>query len=239
VRRFLLLAHRVPVTGSFSLNDLAGAGGRMDEVARSVSTAFTLSNDLRRDTEFTILFVAQPPPAARRIRLYGARLRYLNPDERSTAALLKNALTRSIGRDRDTETSPGLVVGPADPLDALRRFAEEPGTVWAIEDGVPLTSLAISLSSFGVVLSDPDDLTPEEREALARCAIPRASLGPVGLRSSQCIDAIHHFLDRRAAEEASASAPGRVRAMIRTPESPFGGGGLRESPVDEDPPPPR
>jgi len=64
VRRFLLLAHRVPPNGAFTLNDLAGGAGRMDEVARAVSTAFTLSNDLRRDTEVSILFVAQPPPVA-------------------------------------------------------------------------------------------------------------------------------------------------------------------------------
>jgi len=79
MRRFLILAHRVPTDGQFTLNDLAGGAGRMDEVARAVSTAFTLSNDLRRDTELTVLFVADPPPKARRIvppgRGYGSSTR--------------------------------------------------------------------------------------------------------------------------------------------------------------------
>ncbi|HYA10321.1 MAG TPA: tRNA (pseudouridine(54)-N(1))-methyltransferase TrmY, partial [Thermoplasmata archaeon] len=92
MRRFLLVAHKVPPDGAFTLNDLAGGAGRMDEIARAVSTAFTLSNDLRRDTEMSVLFVAEPPPRARRIELFGAKLKRLNPDERSTAALLKNAL---------------------------------------------------------------------------------------------------------------------------------------------------
>ncbi|MCI4354125.1 MAG: tRNA (pseudouridine(54)-N(1))-methyltransferase TrmY, partial [Thermoplasmata archaeon] len=96
MRRFLILAHRVPTGGQFTLNDLAGGGGRMDELARSVSTGFLLSNDLRRDTEMTIVLSSDRPPGPRRLRLIGERLRHLNPDERSTAALLKNALVRGI-----------------------------------------------------------------------------------------------------------------------------------------------
>ncbi|MGI0156125.1 MAG: tRNA (pseudouridine(54)-N(1))-methyltransferase TrmY, partial [Thermoplasmata archaeon] len=130
MRRFLLLAHRVPVSGNFTLNDLAGGAGRMDEIARAVSTAFTTSNDLRRDTELTILFVAEPPPAARKIEVVGARVRYLNPDERSTAALLKNALVRSASYPREIESSPGLRVSPVDPDEELRAFLRRPGTVW-------------------------------------------------------------------------------------------------------------
>jgi len=189
------MAHRVPVSGNFSLNDLAGAGGRMDEVARAVSTAFTISNGLRRDTEFTILFGAEPPPRARRIRLAGTGLRYLNPDERSTAALLKNALVRSSTLEREVEASPGLVVGPADPLKALTEFAREPGTIWLTEAGLPYHPTSAASSGVGAVLSDPEDPTPAEREILQRLAIPPVSLGPVSLRASQCIDVLHNRWD--------------------------------------------
>lgn len=205
MRRFLLLAHRVPVNGAFTLNDLAGGAGRMDEVARAVSTAFTLSNDLRRDTELTILFEALPPPAARRIRLEGARLRHLNPDERSTAALLKNALVRSIPFEHDVEASPGLVVGPVDPAAALREFASLPGAFWLTEGGVPLRSLAGTGDGFSVVLSDPTDPPEEESRALSASGIPRVSLGPISLRTSQCIDVVHNEFDLRAASRTLRS----------------------------------
>jgi tRNA (pseudouridine54-N1)-methyltransferase len=205
-RRFLLLAHRVPVTGNFSLNDLAGAGGRMDEVARATSTAFTVSNGLRRDTELTILFVAEPPPQARRIRLLGTGLRYLNPDERSTAALLKNALVRSSTLEKDIEASPGLVVGPAEPLRILAEFAQERGTVWLTETGLPYTPADPSIPNVGAVLSDPDDPTTAEEEVLRRQNVPPVSLGPVSLRASQCIDVLHNRWDAldKGAEEGSA-----------------------------------
>ncbi|MCI4318545.1 MAG: tRNA (pseudouridine(54)-N(1))-methyltransferase TrmY [Thermoplasmata archaeon] len=196
MRRFLLLAHRVPVDGGFTLNDLAGGGGRMDEIARAVSTAFTLSNDLRRDTEVTILFRASPPPRARRIVLRGARLRYLNPDERSTAALLKNALVRSIRLDVEVESSPGLVVGPSEPLAELSRYAAAADALWLRESGPPLEKVPELGTGFAAIVSDADDPLPEEVAALEASGARAVSVGPRSLRASQCIDLLHAHFDR-------------------------------------------
>ncbi|MCI4327353.1 MAG: hypothetical protein L3K16_06945 [Thermoplasmata archaeon] len=207
MRQFLLLAHRVPVGGAFTLNDLAGGGGRMDEVARVVSTAFTLSNDLRRDTEVTILFGAEPAPRARRMRLDGRRLKFLNPDERSTAALLKNSLVRSAGVARDVEASPGLVVGPAEPLDALREFASTAGTIWLTETGGPISATDVVGGSFRAVLSDPTDPTAEEVTCLREAGASARSLGARSLRSSQCVDVLHHLADQAAPPGAAERSP--------------------------------
>jgi tRNA (pseudouridine54-N1)-methyltransferase len=205
MRRFLILAHRVPVGGGFTLNDLAGGAGRMDEVARAVSTAFTLSNDLRRDTEVTVLFVAEPPPAARRIDVVGARVRYLNPDERSTAALLKNALVRSAGFPRPVESSPGLTVAPVDPSAALAEFLARPGTVWLTEQGGPLTVHELPHGDFSAVVSDPYDPTDAERAILTASGVPRVSVGPRSLRTSQVLDVVLNELDRRDAAPPPAA----------------------------------
>jgi tRNA (pseudouridine54-N1)-methyltransferase len=194
VRRFLLVAHRVPVDGAFTLNDLAGGGGRMDEVARCVSTAFTVSNDLRRDTELTVLFVAEPPPRSRRIDIYGARLRLLNPDERSTAALLKNALIRSHNVPGIVESSPGMVVGPCDPSADLARFAQRPDCWWLVEDGSSLPDVLPGVE-FAAILSDPTDPTSAERELLERSGARKIRVGPRSLRSSQVIDVVQNALD--------------------------------------------
>jgi tRNA (pseudouridine54-N1)-methyltransferase len=203
MRRFLVLAHRVPTSGQFTLNDLAGGAGRMDEVARAVSTAFTLSNDLRRDTELTVLFVADPPPKARRIVLTGARLRFLNPDERSTAALLKNALVRSVDFPRPFESSPGLTVAPTDPASEIRTFLAQPNPVWLCEDGRPIEEWSSPGGDIAAVVSDPYDPTPEERDLLASTGVPRASVGPRSLRTSQVVDLVHHELDLREAGRPS------------------------------------
>ena len=180
----------------------------MDEVAHSVSTAFTLSNDLRRDTEMSILFVAQPPPRARRIRLVGERLRFLNPDERSTAALLKNALVRSIPAERETEASPGLFVGPVDPVEEIRSFARLPDSFWLTESGTPLRASPLLDHGFAAVLSDPYDPEPAEVALLESLGLPKLSLGPRSIRTSQCLDVLHNELDLRQASEEGRRAPG-------------------------------
>lgn len=217
MRRILLLAHRVPPSGSFTLNDLAGGAGRMDEVARVVSTAFTLSNDLRRDTEVTVLFVRDPPPAARRIHLVGSRLRHLNPDERSTAALLKNALVRSIPLLGEVESSPGLLVGPVDPAAELERFARLPQAFWLSEDGSPVRDAPLFSAGFTAILSDPTDPLPQERALLERVGLPRVSLGPRSMRSSQCVDLLHQEADLREAAEARREAPRSGDPPARSP----------------------
>ncbi len=179
----------------------------MDEVARVVSTAFTLSNDLRRDTTVTVLFCAEPPPKARRIDLNGERLRYLNPDERSTAALLKNALVRSVSFPSPLEVSPGLVVAPVDPIAALTQFARAPDALWLTEDGEPLEGWESPTGAFSAILSDPTDPTPEEAEALRGAGVPRLRLGPRSLRSSQCVDVLHNVFDRRESARPIPPAP--------------------------------
>jgi tRNA (pseudouridine54-N1)-methyltransferase len=207
MRRFLILAHRVPPAGTFTLNDLAGGAGRMDEVARAVSTAFTTSNDLRRDTEVTVLFVAEPPPAARKIEMVGARLRYLNPDERSTAALLKNALVRSIAFPAEFESSPGLRVSASEPVGELGAFLARPGTVWLTEGGSPFDALSPNPNDFGAVVSDPYDPTEAEVAQLRTSGVPAVSVGPRSLRTSQVIDLVHNVLDRREVENGRDPSP--------------------------------
>lgn len=197
MRRLLLFAHRVPVQGNFTLNDLAGGAGRMDEVARAVSTAFTLSNGLRRDLQMTILFVAEPPPAARRIRITGERLRHLHPDERSTAALLKNALVRSLARPQEQEASPGIWVGSADPDQELRAYLAEGAPVWLTEAGRPIAEAELDPDDAAAVLSDDTELLPAERVVLERSGVRRLSVGPQVLRASQAIDVYLNELDRR------------------------------------------
>ncbi len=202
MRRFVVLVHRVPRDGNFTLNDLAGGAGRMDEIARAVSTAFTVSNDLRRDTQVIALFGGEGSPASgRRITVSGTRVRYLNPDERSTAALLKNALVRAADFPREFESSPGLVVGPVDVREELRRLAAEPGGVWLTEDGTPWRVSPPTGPPTTFFLSDPYEPTDDEKSVLAAAKLSQVSIGPRSLRTSQVIDIVHHELDLAEASE--------------------------------------
>lgn len=166
----------------------------MDEVARTVSTAFTVSNDLRHDLEMTLLFRSDPPASPRRICIYGGRVRYLNPDERSTAALLKNALVRSVAAQNPVESSPGLVVSLADPLAELSEFLGGPNPLWLTEGGAPIRGTPLP-ADFSAVLSDPTDPSNDERAILEASSAIRLSVGPRSLRSSQVVDLLLNEAD--------------------------------------------
>lgn len=198
MRRFLLMVHRVPPDGEFTLNDLAGGAGRMDEVASVVGSCFLLSNGLRRETELTLV-IRTDPARPRRVRLVGTRLKYLNPDERSTAALLKNALSRSWLRPSiEIESTPGIFVGPVDPLEEIRAFAKLPGALWLTEGGTPLRSAPLG-PEVAAILSDPDDPRPDEADLLRTTGIPQISVGPRSLRASEIPVLLHNELDLREA----------------------------------------
>ncbi|MEM0128763.1 MAG: tRNA (pseudouridine(54)-N(1))-methyltransferase TrmY [Thermoplasmata archaeon] len=209
MRRFVLLVHRVPRDGAFTLNDLAGGAGRMDEVARVVSTALTVSNDLRRDTEVVLLLGGDAGAVlqGRRIVVRGDRVRYLNPDERSTAALLKNALVAAVGHPRDFEAHRGIVVGPADPLEELARYAATDKAVWLTEDG-PRAPDGLPLpppETF--LLSDPYDPTPAEQEVLRASGVRSLALGSRSLRASQVVDVVQFLVDRCAERAPAVTGP--------------------------------
>ena len=204
--QFLVVVHRVPISADFTLNDLAGSGGRMDAIANSVTAAFLYSNHMRRDTRLSLLMVSDPNRPIR-VSMDGSSLRNLNPDERSTAALVKNAIQRYWGaraaaeREGETpaaeiETSPGILVSSVDPVKELLSFAQTPGALWLTEEGGPFPTGATG-EAVRVVLSDPYDLTPEEAAVLSGAGIQRVSLGPLPLHSAQCITIVHNMLDRQ------------------------------------------
>ncbi|WP_435067479.1 tRNA (pseudouridine(54)-N(1))-methyltransferase TrmY [Haloplanus sp. C73] len=189
MRQFVVIGHDAPTTPDFSLDDLAGAAGRLDVLCRCVNSAFFLSHALREavrvhlvlDDTFTVTFV-------------GADLRRLNPDERSTAALIRNALDRredAIGH-QPVESSPGVSLrrrGFEATLDALD------GTLVQLhEDGTPVVDVAPPTDPV-FVLSDHHDFTDSEATLLADRADRRVRLGPKALHADHAITVAHNYLD--------------------------------------------
>ncbi len=167
----------------------------MDVLCRAIGAAFFLSHDLRRDVEVTLLLQNQVE-----VKFVGDRIRHLNPDERSTAALIKHALEK-IGNtdDGQVESTPGVYVGRNDisaVLDRLYQFGAHP--IVLHEDGTPISSFSFP-DDPAFFLSDHIDFTREEEQVLAD--LPRLSLGKTALHTSQCITIVHHYLDQQQRDE--------------------------------------
>ncbi|MFB6108930.1 MAG: tRNA (pseudouridine(54)-N(1))-methyltransferase TrmY [Haloplanus sp.] len=191
MRQFVVVGHDAPTTADFSLDDLAGGAGRLDVLCRCVTAAFCLSHDVRAGVRvhlvlgdaFTVVFD-------------GADLRRLNPDERSTAALVRNALDRredAVGRI-PVESSPGVSLVRRGFEPTLSTVAADSTLVHLHEDGDPVVDRDPPTDP-AFVLSDHRDFTDRERELLADRADERVRLGPRALHANHAITVAHNYLD--------------------------------------------
>ncbi len=194
---FVMVGRKVCTDPKFSLNDLTGSTGRLDVLLRCVNSAFMLSNDIRRNVEIYLVLLGEPDPP-RAILFRGKELKYLNPDERSTAALVKNALMKDAGADWVNST-PGIFTARKD----LAGILEELGgrrIIYLKEEGDKISGINLDESDV-FVLGGKEDLSPVEEALLdGRPETRRVTLGPRSLHADHCITIALNLLDNSLKE---------------------------------------
>lgn len=194
-RSFIITAHKASVTPDFTLNDLPGSAGRMDILARFITASFCLSHGIRKDVN--VYLVLQDRLV---VRIEGEHVKRLNPDERSTAALIKKALETWREKSPSDETAeyrgtPGVNVKKGT-LERLLEELEETGVSIALldEKGIDLREAELS-EPIAFVLSDHQEFAPEEEDLLRKYAM--YSVGPQILHADHCVTLVQNELDRR------------------------------------------
>lgn len=195
VRYFVIAGHRAATTGDFKLDDIAGGAGRLDILVRCVNSAFFLSHNLRKDTELHLVLLGGND-APKTVRMVGAELRYLNPDERSTASLIRNALLRKISDGEEVQASPGIYVSRRSFKDVLDLLSEKGDFVYLKEDGEDCREFEFPGNPI-FVLGDNKDLTEEEEADLESRSPSKISIGPNSLHADHCMIVVNNELDRR------------------------------------------
>lgn len=187
MRIFIVVGNRAITSPDFSLNDIPGTSGRLDVLARCVTSAFLLSHGIRKDTLLYLVLLGPPNPPVT-IRFQGSDMRYLNPDERSTTSLIRRALSleRSVEWRKST---PGIWIRRAG-LDHLLREMGRP-LVYLHENGDEFTPVDEAIH----VLGDHMGLTGEQESCLDRLGAHRMSLGPLTYHTDHCITIIQNRLD--------------------------------------------
>lgn len=194
MRRFVVLGHRAVSSSGFSLNDLCGSAGRLDVLLRCINSAFFLSHDLRQDVELYLVLQGEPAPP-KTIRLRGDELRYLNPDERSTGALIRNALMKKeVGQGEEIKSTPGIYISKAGFSDILKKLSEISDIVYLKEDGEGIESLD-SQNDITFILSDDRNFDDEEEAEILKHKPNTFSLGPTSYHSDHCITVVNWYLD--------------------------------------------
>jgi len=177
-------------------------------LCRAVGASLLLSHGIRRDVEVILLLRDSV-----RIRIDGDRVKRLNPDERSTAALIRRALrvfsearvvsdpgseVSGEARHKEAQSTPGIFVSQCALREAIDGLVEQGAFPIVLhEDGVPFESLGLPPAP-AFILSDHTDFTQEEESLLS--GLPRASLGPTSLHTSQAITIVHYLLDRQSGD---------------------------------------
>ncbi|QCC46567.1 tRNA (pseudouridine(54)-N(1))-methyltransferase TrmY [Halobellus limi] len=191
MRQFLIVGHDAPTTPEFSLDDLAGGAGRLDVLCRCVNSAFFLSHSIREDVRVHLVLGDEFT-----VRFEGSELRRLNPDERSTAALVRQALEHrddAIGH-MPAESTPGVSIRRMGFEATLDDVAEGATVVELHEDGDPIADVEPPADPL-FVLSDHHEFAESERSLLEAEADERVRVGPEVLHADHTVTVAHNYLD--------------------------------------------
>lgn len=195
MRTFIVVGHKATTTPDFSLEDIPGTSGRLDILCRCINAAFVISHGIRHDVRILLVLCGGEPHKT--VCLRGVDLRHLNPDERTTAALLKKALVIVAGPEWSMSTS-GIFVrtgGLDEVLSDLRAKGIKP--VYLREDGMDVHKANCNLSGDAAfILGDHLGMTPEEETKILQAGAEVVSLGPASLHADHCIVLVNWMLDR-------------------------------------------
>lgn len=199
MRNFIVVGHKATTAPNFSLEDIPGTSGRLDILCRAVTAAFVISHGIRKDVCVYLVLLGGEIPKT--IRLMGETLRHLNPDERTTAALLKKALALPAAAEWAMSTS-GIFVRTGGLAEVLAGLLDAK-LIYLREDGADIRGLdergeASSLcGEAAFILGDHTGMTPEEEALLEQAGSRVVSLGTTSLHADHCIVLINWFLDTK------------------------------------------
>jgi len=191
MRQFIVVGHDAPTTPDFSLDALPSEAGRLDVLCRCLTSAFVRSHGLREDVRAHLVLADEFT-----VHFEGSDLRNLNPDERSTAALVRTALEHreeAVGHVA-AESSPGVSISRKEFETVVEEAAADGTVVQLHADGDPITDLDPPGDPV-FVLSDHRDFTDAEAALLSEAADERVSLSPERLHADHAITVAHNYLD--------------------------------------------
>ncbi|MBS2019799.1 MAG: tRNA (pseudouridine(54)-N(1))-methyltransferase TrmY [Deltaproteobacteria bacterium] len=203
-RSFVVVGTKATASPSFSLLDIAGTSGRLDVLLRCARSALLVSHGMRREAR--IYLVLQGGDLAPRVvRIDGAEVRFLRPDERALATLAQKVLTEAKADAPPGEfidVRPGVAVARGDIEVAIADLARRgPFAPLLLEEGAAdLREAAIDPSSHVVVfVGDHFGFDERSQASIAALEPLRASLGPVSVHADDAVAVVSNELDRRAA----------------------------------------
>lgn len=216
MRTFVILGTKALASDAFLLDDLPGTSGRLDVLVRSVRAALLTSHGVRRDaTVYLVLLGGERAP--RTVRLAGEAAKFLRPDERSLAVLLKKALAShdDDGAEGFVERRHGLAVGRGGLSLALDDAAARAGTgtgpeaLFLLDEqgddvrGDAAFARAARSAHPTLVLGDHEGPDDAARTLLLARGARLLRVGPTSLHTEDAVAVVTNELDRAAPPAAA------------------------------------
>ena len=179
MRRFVVIGSRATASADFLLDDLPGTSGRLDVGLRCLRAALLVSHGRRPDA--VVYLLLRGGPRAPRVLRIGPDARFLRPDERSLAVLVKKVLASRAdeGAKGFVDVKPGIATARGD----LAEVAEEFGgaALYVLEEGGPDVREAAGIGDPDVAffVGDPSGFDEATRAALASMGARPLGIGPV------------------------------------------------------------
>lgn len=218
VRNFAIIGQKASSTEDFILDDLPGTSGRLDVLVRCLRAAMLPSHGLRRGVVVYLVLLGGPL-APRIVRVDGAGVQFLRPDERSLAVRVKKVLASraddpapadaardgATPADRRVSVPPWVTVRPgfAVTRGGFERVIDDVdgATPYILDEGAPdirdERGLGVTHGLF--VLGDHIGLPDDVRARLESLGARRISIGPVSVHADDVVTLVTNELDRRDA----------------------------------------
>jgi len=192
MRGFLVVGNKAS-TAEFNINDLPGSAGRMDILCRCIAQALFLSHGIRKDVEVYLLLLGEPRPP-KSIKISGNEVRYMAPDERNIAGLLRKAV--KIESKSWKKSSPGIYTSSKAFKELLEELSKKFMIVYLKEDGKDIRKVVHTFKNPLFVLGDHLGLTEDMENELSKYEEHRVSLSRISLQADQCVLIANYELDR-------------------------------------------
>lgn len=206
MRRFVVLGQKASASPDFLLDDLPGTSGRLDVLLRCVRAATLFSHGLRRDV--VVYLVLQGGPRAPRVlRLSGAEAKFIRPDERSMATLVKKVLASQAdvpGRGFvEVKAGIALASGGLEPVLGDLGGA----TPYVLEEGAAdlRDDAELGRTDAAFFLGDHLGFDAESRARLSAIGARPVGVGPVSLHAEDVVALVSNELDRRQTHSVRGS----------------------------------
>jgi tRNA (pseudouridine54-N1)-methyltransferase len=199
MRSFVVIGQRALASPDFLLDDLAGTSGRLDVLVRCVRAALLVSHGTRSDARAYLVLLGGPR-APRALRFDGATAKFLRPEERSLATLVKKSLASASG-EAFVEVRPGVALAEGG-LDAVLADVRGAAPYVALEDAPDLREAAIAGGDVAFFFGDHLGFDEPTRGKLAAIGATPVGLGPVSVHAEDAVAIVANELDRRAAGRA-------------------------------------